>query len=127
MGGGTPALQGAERSGDEWHIELRTQDDVRGALSALAAADVPVATFEHVKPSLHQIFVNRSGRRTSPPGARRCPVHDVLLIIKREFNERVASRSFIIGMLVFPGVRDGGRGRDERAGSAVGAVHRAPR
>jgi len=29
-------------------------------------------------------------------------VHDVLLIIKREFNERVASRSFIIGTLVFP-------------------------
>ena len=27
---------------------------------------------------------------------------DVLLIIKREFNERVASRSFIIGTLVFP-------------------------
>jgi ABC-2 type transport system permease protein len=29
-------------------------------------------------------------------------VHDVLLIIQREFNERVASRSFIVGTLVFP-------------------------
>jgi ABC-2 type transport system permease protein len=29
-------------------------------------------------------------------------VRDVLLIIKREFNERVASRSFVLGTLLFP-------------------------
>lgn len=29
-------------------------------------------------------------------------MRDVLLIIKREFNERVASRSFVIGTLIFP-------------------------
>ncbi len=29
-------------------------------------------------------------------------MHDVLLIIKREFRERVASKSFVIGTLVFP-------------------------
>jgi ABC-2 type transport system permease protein len=29
-------------------------------------------------------------------------VHDVLLIIKREFRERVASRSFLIGTILFP-------------------------
>ena len=33
---------------------------------------------------------------------RRCPVRDVLLIIKREFNERVASKSFVAGTLIFP-------------------------
>ena len=29
-------------------------------------------------------------------------MRDILLIIKREFNERVASRSFLIGTLLFP-------------------------
>ena len=29
-------------------------------------------------------------------------MRDVLLIIRREFNERVASRSFVIGTLLFP-------------------------
>lgn len=29
-------------------------------------------------------------------------MHDILLILKREFHERVASRSFLIGTLVFP-------------------------
>lgn len=29
-------------------------------------------------------------------------MHDVLLIIRREFRERVASRSFVIGTLIFP-------------------------
>ena len=29
-------------------------------------------------------------------------MHDVLLIIRREFRERVASRSFLIGTIFFP-------------------------
>ena len=29
-------------------------------------------------------------------------MHDVLLIIRREFRERVASRSFLIGTILFP-------------------------
>jgi ABC-2 type transport system ATP-binding protein len=58
-GGG--AFPGATRSGDAWHLELPSADDVRRALAALAAADVGVATFERVKPSLHQTFVERVG------------------------------------------------------------------
>ncbi|MBA3886894.1 MAG: ATP-binding cassette domain-containing protein [Acidobacteria bacterium] len=54
-----PVLRAATRSGDTWDLELRTDDDVRLALTALAAARV--SKFEHVKPSLHQIFVETVG------------------------------------------------------------------
>ena len=29
-------------------------------------------------------------------------MHDALLIVRREFRERVASRSFVIGTVIFP-------------------------
>jgi len=58
---GDPVLRGAARSGDAWDIELPSRDDVRRALGVLAAADVPIARFEHVTPSLHQLFVQRVG------------------------------------------------------------------
>ena len=29
-------------------------------------------------------------------------MHDALLIVKREFRERVASKSFVVGTLLFP-------------------------
>jgi ABC-2 type transport system ATP-binding protein len=62
MDGGSPALRNAERRGDTWHLELRSADEVQQALAALAAAAAPVARFEHVKPSLHQIFVEQVGQ-----------------------------------------------------------------
>ena len=40
--------------------------------------------------------------RRLPTGVRRCPLRDVLLIIRREFKERVASRSFLVVTLIFP-------------------------
>jgi ABC-2 type transport system ATP-binding protein len=52
-------LRAATRSGDTWDVELGTDDDVRQALTALASARV--SKFEHVKPSLHQIFVETVG------------------------------------------------------------------
>jgi ABC-2 type transport system ATP-binding protein len=55
------ALAGAVRTGEVWQIELPTAADVRRGLSALAAAGLPVARFEHVRPSLHQIFVEKVG------------------------------------------------------------------
>ena len=61
MDGGEPALAGAARVDDEWHLELASDDAVRRALSALAAADVRVSGFTHIKPSLHQIFVEKVG------------------------------------------------------------------
>jgi ABC-2 type transport system permease protein len=58
-------------------------------------------------------------------------MHDVLLIIKREFRERVASRSFLIGTLLFPLLMIGlivlprvvGRGGTERT---IALVDEAP-
>jgi len=61
MESGEAPFVGATRSGDAWHLELPTDDDVRRALRALSVADVRVASFAHVKPSLHQIFVEQVG------------------------------------------------------------------
>ena len=61
MGGAHPPLGGGVRTGDAWHLDLPAGDDVQRALAGLAAADVQVARFEHVKPSLHQIFVEKVG------------------------------------------------------------------
>ena len=52
---------GAERTGNVWTFDLRTDADVQAILSALAAARLDVARFEHVKPSLHEIFVQQVG------------------------------------------------------------------
>jgi ABC-2 type transport system ATP-binding protein len=57
--GRTPILRRGVRSGDTWELELETDEDVRAALSALSASGV--SRFEHVKPSLHQIFVQTVG------------------------------------------------------------------
>ena len=61
MDGGTSPLGGAIRTGDTWTLDLPDGNDVQRALAALASTDVQVARFEHVKPSLHQIFVERVG------------------------------------------------------------------
>jgi ABC-2 type transport system ATP-binding protein len=51
----------ADRGGDRWTIELPVESDVRQALAEVAAANVPLAKFEHIKPSLHEIFVQQVG------------------------------------------------------------------
>ena len=61
MDAGHAVLGNATRTGDTWHLELPASHDVQRALGALAAANVGVARFEHVKPSLHQIFVEQVG------------------------------------------------------------------
>jgi ABC-2 type transport system ATP-binding protein len=52
---------GAHRSGDSWTLDLGTPADVQEALAALASAKVPIARFDHLKPSLHEIFVRQVG------------------------------------------------------------------
>jgi ABC-2 type transport system ATP-binding protein len=52
---------GAERSGNTWTFDLSSGSDVRATLSALAAAGLELTKFEHVKPSLHEIFVQEVG------------------------------------------------------------------
>jgi ABC-2 type transport system ATP-binding protein len=59
--GSTPVLSRAVRAGDVWEVDLPDRSDVPRVLSALAAADADVVKFEHVRPSLHQIFVDHVG------------------------------------------------------------------
>jgi ABC-2 type transport system ATP-binding protein len=54
-------LSSADRVDNGWTIELPAESDVRQALAEVAAASVPLAKFEHLKPSLHEIFVQRVG------------------------------------------------------------------
>jgi ABC-2 type transport system ATP-binding protein len=61
MDAGHPAMHGSVRAGGGWDLELPSEADVRRVLGTIAAADVRLARFEHVKPSLHQIFVEQVG------------------------------------------------------------------
>ncbi len=60
----TPLLSRAVRAGEGWEVDLPDRSDVPRVLSALAAADADahVVKFEHVRPSLHQIFVDHVGQ-----------------------------------------------------------------
>ena len=62
MDGRDPMLGRAVRVGDAWELDLPEATDIRRVLSALAAADVHVAKFEHIRPSLHEIFVDNVGQ-----------------------------------------------------------------
>ena len=62
MNGGPSALGRATRAGEGWDVELPEPSDVQQVLARLAAADVRVARFEHVRPSLHEIFVGHVGQ-----------------------------------------------------------------
>jgi ABC-2 type transport system ATP-binding protein len=47
------------RNGLRWEVELRAGTDSRRLLAELTTLDVPLSRFEHVEPSLHEIFVER--------------------------------------------------------------------
>jgi ABC-2 type transport system ATP-binding protein len=55
-------IPGAYRVGDGWEAELLSPGDVGRALATLSAEGAAVASFQHMKPSLHQIFVERVGQ-----------------------------------------------------------------
>jgi len=57
----TPLLARRARNGAVWKIEPRAGVDPRQLVTELAALDVPITRFEHVEPSLHEIFVQRVG------------------------------------------------------------------
>lgn len=46
---------------DGWEVELRAGTEPRALLQALAGLDTPLTRFEHVQPSLHEIFVQKVG------------------------------------------------------------------
>lgn len=56
----------ADRIQDGWEVELRPGADPRALVSAANQLDVPLSRFEHVQPSLHEIFVRRVGDAARP-------------------------------------------------------------
>jgi len=66
---GNPLFRSSARNGPVWEVDLRPGTDSRKVLAELNSLAVPVARFEHVEPSLHEIFVERvSSDRLSSNG-----------------------------------------------------------
>jgi ABC-2 type transport system ATP-binding protein len=54
-------LRRATQTPHGWELELPGRDEVSHVLRQLASDSMPLAAFEHVKPSLHEIFVSHVG------------------------------------------------------------------
>ena len=52
---------------DGWELELRRNEDARELLAAVSGLKTPLVRFEHVQPSLHEIFVAKVGRKGVSP------------------------------------------------------------
>ena len=61
-----PGFARVQREGEGWHAELAPGADARGLVTAANALDVPLSRFEHVQPSLHEIFVQQVGDAARP-------------------------------------------------------------
>ena len=53
-----------------WELELFDNEDARQLLSAVADVDARLIRFEHVQPTLHEIFVDRVGSAAASPRQR---------------------------------------------------------
>jgi ABC-2 type transport system ATP-binding protein len=67
----TGPFRNVSRNGLTWEVDLRPGTDSRAVLGQLIALDASLSRFEHVEPSLHEIFVERvsSDRATGNGGA----------------------------------------------------------
>jgi ABC-2 type transport system ATP-binding protein len=61
-----PGFDRADRIQDGWEVDLRPHADPRELVTAANGLDVPLTRFEHVQPSLHDIFVQRVGDAARP-------------------------------------------------------------
>lgn len=61
-----PGFERADRIRDGWEVELRPDADPRALVAAANGLDVALSRFEHVQPSLHEIFVQRVGDAARP-------------------------------------------------------------
>src|SRR5690606_24075742 len=52
---------------DGWEVELPADSDPRALLAAVGSLDARLSRFEHVQPTLHEIFVERVGRSGAAP------------------------------------------------------------
>jgi len=64
----SPHFRRRVRNGPRWEVELMPGVDARTVLKQTAELDVPLARFEHVEPSLHEIFVDRVSRARTANG-----------------------------------------------------------
>lgn len=49
-----------------WELELAPAVDPRDVLTAICSLDAPLARFEHIEPTLHEIFVQHAGNAATP-------------------------------------------------------------
>jgi ABC-2 type transport system ATP-binding protein len=61
-----PRFDRVEAKGERWNVELAPAADPRTLLADLNGLDAPLVHFEHVQPSLHEIFVQRVGDAARP-------------------------------------------------------------
>lgn len=69
----SPLVASSVREGAAWRVELSERADGRDLLGAINALEARIARFEHVEPSLHEIFVHHVG--ASAPAPRKEVVH----------------------------------------------------
>jgi ABC-2 type transport system ATP-binding protein len=55
---------------DGWVVELGPEEDPRELLAAVSGLDAALVRFEHVQPTLHDIFVEKVGRSAASPRHR---------------------------------------------------------
>jgi len=61
-----PGFERVDRINDAWEVELKPHADPRALVTAANGLDVPLSRFEHVQPSLHEIFVQQVGDAARP-------------------------------------------------------------
>ena len=72
-------------------------------LQALMRAGVGISRFEVVEPSLQSIFIAKVGVDAATAPAREDrPMHKIWAVIRREFLDKVRTRAFLIGTVLFP-------------------------
>ena len=61
-----PRVARAQRLREGWEVELAPDYDPREFLAALNSLSVPLVRYDHVEPTLHEIFVQRVGNASTP-------------------------------------------------------------
>ncbi|MBB4635090.1 ABC transporter ATP-binding protein [Longimicrobium terrae] len=61
-----PGFDGVQKTREGWSAELRPGADPRALLAAANGLDVALSHFEHIQPTLHEIFVEKVGDAARP-------------------------------------------------------------
>jgi ABC-2 type transport system ATP-binding protein len=61
-----PGFERVDRIKEGWEVELKPMADPHELVQAANGLDVPLSRFEHVQPSLHEIFVQQVGDAVRP-------------------------------------------------------------